>query len=160
MSIVKKNKLKKIFITLFFLAVPTVLLSGCTTATDTATGGDQLMSKAVTATADKIEVVHFHGTQQCWSCITVGEYALKTIKEKFPEEHKNGTIVYNDVNGELPENNAIVAKYQARGSSLFINAISGGQNNITEDVNVWRYVSNESQFVSYFEKKLSGLLGK
>ena len=23
--------------------------------------------------ADKIEVVHFHGTHQCWSCITVGE---------------------------------------------------------------------------------------
>ncbi len=34
--------------------------------------------------ADKIEAVHFHGTHQCWSCITVGEYALETIKEKFP----------------------------------------------------------------------------
>ena len=31
---------------------------------------------------DKIQVVHFHATQQCWSCITVGEYAEKTIKEK------------------------------------------------------------------------------
>ncbi len=26
-----------------------------------------------TMSADKIEVVHFHATQQCWSCITVGE---------------------------------------------------------------------------------------
>lgn len=40
--------------------------------------------------ADKIEVVHFHGTQQCWSCITVGNYALKTIKEKFPDEYATG----------------------------------------------------------------------
>jgi hypothetical protein len=46
--------------------------------------------------AEKIEVVHFHGTQQCWSCITVGEYALKTIKEKFPDEYKNSTIVFKE----------------------------------------------------------------
>ena len=118
------------------------------------------MSKAVPTTADKIEVVHFHGTQQCWSCITVGEYALKTITEKFPKEYENGTIIFKEINGELPENSAIVFKYQASGSSLFVNAIANGQDNIEEDVNVWRYVSNESQFVGYFEKKLNGLLGK
>jgi len=110
--------------------------------------------------AEKIEVVHFHATQQCWSCITVGEYALKTIKEKFPEEYKNGTIVFRDINGELPENKDIVIKYQARGSSLFVNAITGGKDNIEEDTTVWRLVSNESQFISYFQNKLNKLLGK
>lgn len=110
--------------------------------------------------AEKIEVVHFHATQQCWSCITVGEYALKTIKEKFPEEYKNGTIVFRDINGELPENKDIVMKYQARGSSLFVNAITAGKDNIEEDVTVWRLVSNENQFISYFQNKLNKLLGK
>jgi len=110
--------------------------------------------------ADKIEVVHFHGTHQCWSCITVGEYALKTIKEKFPEEYASGKIVYKDINGELKENQEIVIKYQARGSSLFINAIRGDKDDITEDTTVWRLVNNESQFVSYFENKLNTLLGK
>ena len=112
------------------------------------------------ASADKIEVVHFHSTQQCWSCITVGEYALKTIKEKFPEEYKNGAIVFRDINGELPENKDMVMKYQARGSSLFVNAITAGKENIEEDIRVWRLVSNESQFISYFQNKLNNLLGK
>lgn len=110
--------------------------------------------------AEKIEVVHFHATQQCWSCITVGEYALKTIKEKFPEEYKNGTIVFKDINGELLENRDMVMKYQARGSSLFVNAITAGKDNIEEDVTVWRLVSNENQFISYFQNKLNKLLGK
>lgn len=110
--------------------------------------------------AEKIEIVHFHATQQCWSCITVGEYALKTIKEKFPEEYKNGIIVFRDINGELPENKDMVMKYQARGSSLFVNAITAGKDNIEEDVTVWRLVSNESQFISYFQNKLNKLLGK
>ncbi len=110
--------------------------------------------------AEKIEVVHFHATQQCWSCITVGEYALKTIKEKFSEEYKNGTIVFRDINGESPENKDMVTKYQARGSSLFINAITAEKDNIEEDVTVWRLVSNENQFISYFQNKLNKLLGK
>jgi len=110
--------------------------------------------------ADKIGVIHFHGTQQCWSCITVGKYALKTIKEKFPNEYENGKIVFKDINGELPENRDIVIKYQASGSSLFINAIRNGQDNIEEDVTVWRLISNENQFVDYFQNKLNNLLGK
>lgn len=110
--------------------------------------------------ADKIEVVHFHATQQCWSCITMGEYALKTIKEKFPDEYASGKIVFKDVNGELKENEDIVTKYQARGSSLFVNAITGDTEDINEDTMVWRLVSNEQQYIDYFETKLKGLLGK
>lgn len=110
--------------------------------------------------AEKIEVVHFHGTHQCWSCITVGEYALKTIKEKFPEEYENGTIEFKDINGELSENKEMVIKYQARGSSLFVNAIKNGQDDIGEDVEVWRLVTNETQYINYFENKLKTLLGK
>jgi len=110
--------------------------------------------------ADKIEVVHFHATQQCWSCITVGEYALKTIKEKFPEEFASGKIVYKDIDGELKENQEIVVKYQARGSSLFVNAIRDDKDDITEDTTVWRLVNDENQFINYFEKKLKVLLGK
>jgi len=110
--------------------------------------------------AEKIEVVHFHGTHQCWSCVTVGEYALKTIKERFPEEYKNGTIVFLDINGELPTNREIVTRYQARSSSLFVNAITAGNDNIHEDVTVWRLVSNERQFMDYFEAGLKKLLGE
>lgn len=115
---------------------------------------------AAKISAEKIEVVHFHATEQCWSCITVGEYALKTIKERFPQEYVNGTIVFKDINGELPENRDMVMKYQARGSSLFVNAITNGKDNIEEDVTVWRLVTNENKFIDYFENKLNKFLGK
>ena len=110
--------------------------------------------------AEKIEVVHFHATEQCVSCITVGKYALETIKEKFPEQYASEKIVFKDINVELPENQAIVMKYQARGSSLFVNAIRGEKDDISEDVTVWRLINDENQFVSYFENKLNTLLGK
>ena len=112
------------------------------------------------AGVEKIEVVHFHGTHQCWSCITVGKYALKTIKERFSEEYASGKIIFKDINAELPENRDMVMKYQARGSSLFVNDIQNGQDNIEEDVEVWRLVTNETQYINYFENKLKNLLGK
>lgn len=111
----------------FLLIIGLVVLAGCSSqVANQETKNNQansitttnLMSKAELK-AEKIEVVHFHGNYQCWSCIMVGEYALKTIKEKFPEEYKNGTIVFKEVNGELPENRDMVMKYQVRGLSLF-----------------------------------------
>lgn len=121
---------------------------------------EELPTSTAKISAEKIEVVHFHATQQCWSCITVGKYVLKTIKEKFSDEYKNGIIVFKDINGELPENRDIVMKYHARGTSLFINAITDGKDNIEEDVTVWRLVNNEDQFINYFENKLKKLLGR
>ena len=109
--------------------------------------------------ADKIEVVHFHATQQCWSCITVGKYALKTIEEKFPDEYANGKIVYKDINVESPENKEIARRYQATGASLYINAIKNGKDFIEEDTTVWRLINSESQYTTYFEGKLKTLLG-
>jgi len=110
------------------------------------------------APVDKIEVIHFHGTYRCVSCVRVGEFALQTIQERFSEEYASNKIIFREINGELPENKAIVIKYQARGSSLFINTIQGGEDNIIEDTRVWRLVSNEEQYMDYFEEKLKTLL--
>lgn len=130
-------------------------------STNTEVSEPQEESKPLTqekVVADKIEVIHFHGTHQCWTCITVGEYALATIKEKFPQEYQSGKIVFKDINGELSENKEIVIKYQARGSSLFVNAISNGQDNIEEDTKVWNLVTDKEKFAEYFENKLKTLL--
>ena len=136
---------------------PSVNKTEALTAENTVTPASAPMS---VVPADKIEVVHFHGTQQCVSCITVGKFAIKTIQDKFPAEYASGKIVFKEINGELPENEAIVTKYQARGSSLFINAIRGEKDNIAEDTTVWRLVNSEEQYLSYFEGKLKTLLGK
>lgn len=152
---------KKIISSIALILIFTFVLAGCeqSKTTQQTTNSSNQMSKAKIS-ADKIEVIHFHATQQCWSCITVGEYALKTIQERFPQEYKNGIITYKDINGELLENRDIVVKYQAGGSSLFVNAIANGKDNIEEDVTVWRLVSDEKKFKDYFENKLNTLLNK
>jgi len=108
--------------------------------------------------ADRIEVLHFHSSHQCFSCITVGKLSLQTIKEKFSKEYKTGKIVFRDINTDLAENKEITEKYKAVGSVLFLNNIKNKQDNIEEDAEVWRLVTNEEKYLTYFENKLKTLI--
>ena len=110
--------------------------------------------------ADKIEVYYFHRTQRCYSCNILSQYTREIIERKFSEEIKNGKIEFREVNVDLPENKDIALKFQASGSSLFINAIKDGQNDISQDTSVWRLLGNKSQFENYLTNKMNLLLGK
>lgn len=110
--------------------------------------------------ADKIIIIHFHATQQCVSCIAVGDLTLKTLETNFAAELNSGKITYQDINVELPENQALVNQYQARGAALFLNVISENKDHIMEDVTVWRLINDEEQFITYFTGKLNKFLGK
>ena len=107
---------------------------------------------------DKIEVFLFHATQRCISCVNIGKFAKQTIDNNFSEELNLGKIVFREINIDLPENYELVEKFQASGSSLFINTIRSGKDYIEQDLKVWRLVGNEENFESYFKEKLENIL--
>ena len=110
--------------------------------------------------ADKVQVFLFHATKRCTTCIAIGRLAGETVNEYFQPELRDGKIEFREINIDLPENKELAQKFQASGSSLFINAIYSDQDNIGEDTMVWRLTQNETQFKSYLKNKLDGLLGK
>ncbi|MBU1164287.1 hypothetical protein KKA15_01855 [Patescibacteria group bacterium] len=117
-----------------------------------------LMSSA-NQSVDKLEVYYFHRTARCYSCNTIGQYVRETMEQKYSEQIKDGVIDFRQLNVELPENKEIAKKFQASGSSLYINRIIDGQNNIEQDMNVWRLLKSEDQFKSYLENKIDSYLG-
>ena len=109
--------------------------------------------------ADKVQVFLFHATQRCSSCIAIGRLAGETVAEYFQPETHEGKIEFREINIDLPENRELAQKFQASGSSLFINAIYNGQDNISEDVTVWGLTQNEAKFKSYLKDKINNFLG-
>jgi hypothetical protein len=110
---------------------------------------------------EKVEVYHFHGTHQCYSCKTVGAYAEETVNTYFADELKSGKIIFDHINGELPENSELVNKYEAKGSSLLIGIYGkDGSFSKSEDTNVWYKIDNKTDFMNYLkgviEQKLLG----
>ena len=108
--------------------------------------------------AEKIQVFLFHPTQRCITCITIGKYAKETVEQKFPAELLSGKIEFREINIDLPENKELATKFKATGSSLFINPIVDGEDNIQQDTQVWRLTSNEQAFISYLSDKINTLL--
>lgn len=137
-----------------------VFLSGCSQNSDNADKSDVKASANNLPKAEKIEVINFHATQRCVSCTTLGNYSEATIYEFFQPELRDGIISFQSVNVDLPENRELARKYQAVGSSLFINTIYDGQDHIEEDVRVWRLLNSEAQFKSYLKNKIDTLLNK
>ncbi|MFP4112623.1 MAG: nitrophenyl compound nitroreductase subunit ArsF family protein [Candidatus Woesearchaeota archaeon] len=113
-----------------------------------------------TINIDKLEIYHFHGTNQCYSCITVGDYAEATVNTYFKEELENGIIVFDHINGELPENKELVIKYGATGSSLWLGTYSGEDFSAEQNTNVWYKIQDKTTYMNYLkeviEKKLAG----
>jgi len=107
---------------------------------------------------DKLEVYYFHRTARCYSCKTIGQYIKETMEQKYSKQIDDGVIDFRELNVELLENKEITRKFRASGSSLFINRIIDGNDNIEQDNNVWRLLSDEAKFKTYLEDKINTYL--
>ena len=110
----------------------------------------------------KVELYHFHPTNQCYSCRMIGELTEKTVNTYFKEELDSGKLVFAHINGELPENRDLIMKYGATGSSLWIGTYIDGTFYKEENTNVWYKIRNEEDYLGYLEgileKRLRGEL--
>ncbi len=161
--------MKKMF--LLFILAAVLVSSGCVNQ-ENDTGNDdagvqvqeQGMSIAdvpLSDDIDKVEVLHFHGHNQCYSCVTLGDFAEETMNTYFAEELESGDVVFAHVNGELPGNSALVQKYGATGSSLWIGVYrNDGSFSKEQNTNVWYKINDKEGFMDYLrgviEEKLGG----
>ena len=145
-----------IFGVLLVLITLAAFCAGCTAPAATSETRITTSSGAV----QKVEVYHFHRTQQCYSCRTVGAYAEETLKIYFAPELESGTVVFGHINIEEPENNALVDQYGPTGSSLWIGVYDQTGFRKEEDVRVWYKIGNKEDYQSYLkgliEKRLAG----
>lgn len=106
---------------------------------------------------EKIEVIHFHGTNQCYSCVTMGDLAEETINTYFADELKKGEITFAHINAELPENKEKAVKYGATGSSLWIGTYyEDGTFKKEQNTNVWYKINNKQDFMNYLKGVIEG----
>jgi len=110
--------------------------------------------------AERVEVFLFHRTQRCTTCIAIGKLSSQTVEERFGSEVLSGKVVFREVNIDESQNKDLAEKFQAGGSSLFVNAIREGNDNIEEDLEVWRLTGDEAAFKTHLARKINSLLGK
>lgn len=143
-----------------FLIIVCGFVAGCTSASSPDASSPEVaaspapLSTISANTVQRVEVFHFHGKQQCVSCIAVGDLAEKTVNDNFKTELASGRLVFAHVNYNLPENTLLAKKYGVTGSSLWIGVYNGTAFSKEEDIRVWSLINNKEAYTTY----LSGII--
>jgi len=113
-----------------------------------------------TGPADRVDVVYFHRTQQCYSCRYAEEGTRYTVETYFADELASGKLTFQSLDVQDGENAAIVQKYGAYGSQLFINTVKDGTDHIEQVTDIWLVIGKDEAFVEIvkdrIEKSLNG----
>jgi len=149
-------KSKMLIIPLLLLVLGMVLAAGCTTPVTSSVDAGQNTSQ----TGHRIEVIHFHRTQQCYSCRMVGAFAEDTVNTFFADELASGKVVFGHINMELPENKEIVARYEPAAQSLWIGVYDENGFYKEQNINVWYKINDQNEYMTYLkeviDKRLAG----
>jgi hypothetical protein len=142
-----------------FLIIACSLAAGCTSPAKSSATGQQSTSSSgaidSNSTVERVEVYHFHGNQQCTSCIAVGDLAEKTVNANFKDELASGRLVFAHINYDLPENAALAAKYGVTGSSLWIGIYDNNGFHRQQDMDVWYLTGNKEKYQAYLASVIS-----
>ena len=98
-----------------------------------------------------VEVYHFHPTNGCITCTTIGKYAEEVVKKYYPDELASKKLIFDHINFEDPKNADLVKKFEVTGSSLMIGVTDASGFHKENDLKVWYKVGNKDEFVSYLK---------
>ena len=89
--------------------------------------------------ADRVEVVYFHRPRRCVTCICFEERVSYVVQTYFQDELDSGKLTFEIFNLGNEDNAAIVDKYGAIGSQLFVNTIKEGVDHISDIQEIWNW---------------------
>jgi hypothetical protein len=88
---------------------------------------------------DRVDVVYFHRPQRCVTCLCFEERIRYVMSTYFQNDLDSGKMTFGVYNIGDSKNAAIVKKYGAISSQLFINTVKGGTDHITDIQDIWSW---------------------
>ena len=146
-------------ITIFVLSAS--ILSGCATQSQPATPPSTYATPTAqpnASGANRLEVVYFHRTNRCYSCRYAEDTTRYTITTYFSDELASGELVFTALDLQDRANSAMVEKYGAYSSSLFINEVKNGGEQIENVTDIWYHVGDDEAFVSLVKSEIESHL--
>jgi len=117
----------------------------------------QSSSKTEKASKNKIEVLNFHSTHRCMTCNAIEANTKYTLETYFEENLKNGSITQQTINVDEEKNEQIAEKFEASGTSLFLNIIVNGKE---KQINLTNFAFTKGRDKEAFSEDLKGEIAK
>ena len=107
-----------------------------------------------------VEVVYFHRAQRCSNCRYLEYCVTSTVNTYFQDELASGELVFKVLNVQDEANAAMIEKYGAYGSSLFINEVIDGIDHIEHVTDIWFVVGDDEECFSLVKGEIEEHLGE
>ena len=105
-----------------------------------------------------VEVVYFHRAQRCTVCTRAQDMTEYTLNTCFADELESGEIVFMALNLQDSANADMVQKFGAYTSSLFLNDVEDGTNDIEEITDIWFLLWKDEEFVNTLKAEIEDRL--
>jgi hypothetical protein len=133
------------------------LLAGCT-----GTGVGKESNTTIAAPAFSgitlVELYHFHGNQQCYSCVKLGDMAEEVVRTYYPNELASGQLVFGHINAEDPKNRELAEKYEVSASSLMIGVYTKDSFAKQEIIQAWYRMGDKEAYATLLRSILDPVL--
>jgi hypothetical protein len=126
----------------FIVGLVLIGLPGCSATTPSQTQapeGEPPTSSPTTTTTVKVDLLYFHRPQRCTKCLCFERRVSDVVSEYFQDQINSGQLTFQILNIGDKENYALVQKYGAVGSQLFINTIINGEEHIKDVQEIWSW---------------------
>ncbi len=110
-------------------------------------------------TVNHVDVVYFHRTQRCASCIEAERLIRKTLDTYFADQLKSGVMSLVVADVQKPQNAPLVRKYDAWGSSLYLGIVKGGVEYTWAVSDIWFAMGDEAKFMALLRDKINTVYG-
>ena len=147
------------------LVVVTILCAGvcaaCTSSVPSPTAPGPHTTPKLEPSAggdDYVELVYFHRTKRCYSCQYAGDMTRYVVETYFADETADGRLLFKELNVQDSSNAAMIDRYGAYGSSLFVNAVIDGEDHIRHVAAIWYHIGDDDEFVSVLRAEIGMML--
>ena len=140
------------YIALFTLLVA-VVMSACTSSTSSTVSPNissitpdaaavpsiPVVNPPAVLPANRVEVAYFHMPQRCGTCLCYEERVIYVVNTYFKEQLASGTVTFDVCDLADRSKAALIRKYNAYGSQLFINTVVDNTDHIKNILDIYKW---------------------
>lgn len=113
------------------------------------------------AAKDKVNVYYLHRSARCPSCEKIEKLTEQTVKEKFANDLKNGTMEWQSLNLDDAKNAHFENDYNLQWQSVVLSEVKGGKEMRWKNLEkVWDLLDNDAAFKKYIEDETRAFQSK
>ncbi len=155
----KSRKIMNKIITSLAVIAMAVFTMACNA--DAQSTQNKAVATATKTKTDKIEVLDFHNTHRCRTCLSIEKATREVLEKDFADEMKSGKITFQLINADDDKNLAIIKKFGAFGSSLYLNVWRENEDRAVDLTDfAFMTVGDEAKFKKELREKINAELNK